>query len=154
MRLPVTAVTVLLVTASAADPTAVARADACFDAAGGAPLPVESCSDVLAQEARWLKAITDGDRPTIDSILSVNFKHITSKGELFDRAGEMAGIVKEPFTMNPSEQIVDTTGDAAVIHGVNTLIRSGRVLAKERFTDVFILQNGTWMALSAQETAV
>jgi hypothetical protein len=25
-------------------------------------------------------------------------------------------------------------------------------LARERFTDVFVLQNGAWMALSAQET--
>ncbi len=109
--------------------------------------------DVLAQEARWLVAITDGDRDTVESILSGNFKHITSEGVLLDRAEEIDGTVKQPFTMNPSEQTVDIAGDTAVIHGVNTLIKSGRVLAKERFTDVFILENGTWMALSAQETA-
>jgi uncharacterized protein DUF4440 len=154
----VTAVTVLLAfalgTAAVVHPTPVARADTCSDSVGGTPLPVDSCSDVLAQEARWLKAITDGDRATIDSILSANFKHITSQGVLLDRAQEIAGIIKEPFTMNPTEQIVDIAGDTAVIHGVNTLIQSGRVLAKERFTDVFVLQNGAWMALSAQETAV
>jgi hypothetical protein len=72
---------------------------------------------------------------------------------LLDRADEINATVKQPFTMNPSEQMVDIAGDTAVIHGVNTLIKSGRVLAKERFTDVFILENGTWMALSAQETA-
>jgi hypothetical protein len=83
----------------------------------------------------------------------VTFKHITSQGVLLDRDQEMAGIIREPFTMNPTEQMVDLAGDAAVIHGVNTLIQSGRVLAKERFTDVFILQNGIWKALSAQETA-
>ena len=41
-----------------------------------------------------------------------------------------------------------------MIHGVNTLTESGNVLARERFTDVFVKQNGTWMALSAQETAI
>ncbi|MFC9838506.1 DUF4440 domain-containing protein [Rhodococcus sp. NPDC127530] len=51
-------------------------------------------------------------------------------------------------------QTVDIVGDTAVIHGVNTLTESGTVLARERFTDVFIQQNGTWMALSAQETAI
>ena len=56
--------------------------------------------------------------------------------------------------MNPSEQLVDIAGDTAVIHGVNTLIDGGKVLARERFTDVFVLQNGTWMALSAQETTL
>jgi hypothetical protein len=131
------------------------RADACTDAASGGPLPLGSggCADVLGQEARWLAAITGGDRDTVESILSGNFKHITSEGVLLDRAQEIAGIIKQPFTMNPSEQMVDIAGDTAVIHGVNTLIQSGRVLAKERFTDVFILEDGGWMALSAQETA-
>jgi hypothetical protein len=151
MHLAVTAVTAVTALLAIADPTAVARADACSDASTGAP--VDSCSDVLAQEGRWLKAITDGDRATIESILMTNFKHSTSAGVLLDRASEIAGIVREPFAMNPTDQIVDTTGDTAVIHGVNTLTQSGRVLAKERFTDVFILQNGTWMALSAQETS-
>jgi Domain of unknown function (DUF4440) len=153
MRLAGTAATALLAVAGVVHPITVARADTCSDAASGAPLPIDSCSEVLAQEARWLTAITDGDRPTIDSILSVTFKHITSQGVLLDRDQEMAGIIREPFTMNPTEQMVDLAGDAAVIHGVNTLIQSGRVLAKERFTDVFILQNGIWKALSAQETA-
>jgi len=56
--------------------------------------------------------------------------------------------------MNPSEQLVDVMGDTAVIHGVNTLTEGGKVLSTERFTDVFTLQNGTWMALSAQETTI
>jgi hypothetical protein len=110
--------------------------------------------EVLAQELRWLKAIVNGDRKTIDSILSAKFKHITSKGELLDRSQELASMVKEPFTMNATEQTVDIVGDTAVIHGVNTIRQAGKVLARERFTDVFVKQNGTWMALSAQETAI
>jgi hypothetical protein len=39
-----------------------------------------------------------------------------------------------------------------VIHGVNTILESGKVLAHERFTDVFVKQGGIWKALSAQET--
>jgi hypothetical protein len=37
---------------------------------------------------------------------------------------------------------------------VNTLIDNGKVLARERFTDVFVLRSGTWVAISAQETAL
>jgi hypothetical protein len=33
------------------------------------------------------------------------------------------------------------------------LLQDGQVVATERFTDVFELQNGQWMALAAQETA-
>jgi hypothetical protein len=137
-------------------PHAVANADSCSDAATNMPLALGSgpCADVLAQERRWLTAITDGDRGTVESILGPSFKHINSEGELLDRAAEVASIEKVSFTMNPSDQLVDVMGDTAVIHGVNTLIDGGKVTATERFTDVFVLQNGTWMALSAQETTL
>jgi uncharacterized protein DUF4440 len=135
---------------------AVGRADACTDAASGAGLPTGdgACADVLAQEARWLTAITSGDRAAVDSILSAGFKHITGEGKLLDRAQEVASMVKLPFAMNPTEQLVDIAGDTAVIHGVNTLTQNGRVMSRERFADVFILQNGEWKALSAQETEI
>jgi hypothetical protein len=109
---------------------------------------------VLGQEARWLTAIVNNDRKTIESILSTNFKHITARGKLLDRAQELATTDIEPFTMNATEQTVDFAGEVAVVHGLNTVIRSGKVLSRERFTDVFVKQNGSWMALSAQETAI
>ncbi len=90
----------------------------------------------------------------MESILAPSFKHINSEGELLDRAQEIAGLEKVSFTMNPSEQLVDIVGDTAVIHGVNTLIDGGEVLARERVTDVFVLQNGSWLAISAQETTL
>jgi hypothetical protein len=137
-------------------PQATANADSCSEAATNMPMAMDSgaCADVLAQERRWLTAITDGDRPTVESILGPSFKHINSDGNLLDRSQEVASIEKVSFTMNPSEQLVDIIGDTAVIHGVNTLTDGGKVLARERFTDVFTLQNGTWMALSAQETTL
>lgn len=137
-------------------PSAVALADSCFDAASNLPLTTDAgpCADVLTQERRWLTAITDGDRATVESILAPTFKHINSDGELLDRAQEIAGIEKVSFTMNPSEQHVDIAGDTAVIHGVNTLIDGGETIARERFTDVFALRNGIWVALSAQETTL
>jgi Domain of unknown function (DUF4440) len=137
-------------------PQATARADSCSDATSNLPLAMDSgpCADVLAQERRWLTAITEDDVATVESILAPSFKHINADGKLLDRAQEIAGLEKVAFTMNPSEQLVDIAGDTAVIHGVNTLIDNGKVLARERFTDVFELQNGSWMALSAQETTL
>jgi hypothetical protein len=114
----------------------------------------DATSDVLAQEARWLRAITDGDRPTIESILSANYRHITKDGVLLDRAQEIADTKPLLATMTPTEQIVDIAGDTALIHGVNTLTNASDVLDRVRFTDVFVLQNGTWLAISAQETSI
>ena len=116
--------------------------------------PPSSAAAVLRQETQWLTAIVNGDRKTIASILSTNFKHITDRGKLLDRAQELASTAKEPFMMNATEQTVDFAGDAAIVHGLNTITQSGKVLARVRFTDVFVKQNGSWMALSAQETAI
>jgi hypothetical protein len=146
----------LVVSAATIGSPALARADVCADAQANVPLPLEvgPCADVLAQEARWLTAITAGDRATVESILGPTFKHVNSEGQLVDRAKEVDGTTPLPLTMNPSEQIVDIAGDAAVIHGVNTLIQNGKVRTRERFTDVFVLQDGVWKALSAQETTL
>jgi hypothetical protein len=138
---------------------ASAVADTCSDAATTAALPLEvgPCADVLAQEMRWLAAITAGDVSTVEAILGPTFKHVNSEGRLLNRAEEIADMAPLPFTMNPSDQIVDIAGNTAVIHGLNTLIQGGpegdTVVGVERFTDVFELQNGQWMAVSAQETA-
>jgi hypothetical protein len=109
---------------------------------------------VLHQETRWLAAIVAGDAKTVAAMLSPHFIHITSRGELLDRAQEIAALRKESFTMNPSGQTVDFAGDAAVVHGLNTLVQSGKTLARERYTDVYVNRDGTWMALSAQETEI
>ena len=136
-------------------PATAVAADTCVDAATSAPLPLDvgPCADVLAQEMRWLAAITAGDVPTVEAILSPAFKHVNSDGQLLNRDEEIATMAPLPFTMNPSDQIVDIAGNTAVVHGVNTLIQDDQVMGVERFTDVFELQNGQWMALSAQETA-
>jgi len=133
---------------------ATSLADVCAETGGGLPLPIEAppCSDVLAQEARWLTAIVSGDRETIETILSPTFRHVNADGQMFDRGQEVAAMEPLPFTFQASDQFVDVVGDTAVIHGINTVMQDGKVLERERFTDVFVLQNGVWMALSAQET--
>jgi hypothetical protein len=122
-------------------------------ASAGASAP-DSAVAVLHQETRWLNAIVNGDAKIVASILSPNFAHVTSRGVLLHRTQELAALKKETFTMNPSEQTVDFAGDAAVVHGLNTLVQSGKARARERYTDVYVKENGTWMALSAQETEI
>lgn len=113
-----------------------------------------SAAAVLHQESLWLSAIVAGDAKTVAAMLSPNFTHITSRGELLHRAQELLALKKETFTMNPSEQTVDFAGDAAVVHGLNTLMQSGNTLARERYTDVYVKHDGTWRALSAQESNI
>ena len=136
-------------------PAPVASADACVDSGTGQPLALSAppCADVLAQEARWLTAITAGDVATVETILGPTFRHVTSEGELLDRAAEIAAMTPLDVSFDASDQTVDVYGDTAVIHGINTVTRDGEVLARERFVDVFVLRDGVWLATSAQETA-
>ena len=133
---------------------AISRADACIASGDGSALAIEGppCADVLAQEARWLTAITAGDVGVVESILSPTFRHVNADGEMFDRGQEIASVEPLPVAFTASEQIIDIAGDTAVVHGVNTVTRDGKVIDRERFTDVFVLQGGVWLALSAQET--
>lgn len=136
-------------------PVATAQADSCADIQTAAPLPPDgACADVLAQELRWLTAITDGDVGTVEQILAPAFTHINADGQILDRAAEIASMKPLPFTMNAGEQRVQLDDGTAVIHGVNTIVEDGSVIAVERFTDVFVHQDGVWKAVSAQETAI
>jgi hypothetical protein len=150
------AVSIVMAAVATIATPAVSSADTCAEGAAGLPLAIEDppCADVLAQEARWLTAITSGDVAVVDSILAPTYRHVNADGQMFDRAQELAAIEPLAITFNASDQIVDVAGDTAVIHGVNTLMQGGKVLDRQRFTDVFVRQNGVWMALAAQETAL
>jgi hypothetical protein len=120
----------------------------------GVAAPADSSETmVLRQEARWLSAILAGDRRTIASILSTDYKHVDSRGRLYDRARELESVTREPIAMKWTQQTFDFAGDVVVVHGVNTIARSGK-MRRERYADVYVKQAGTWMALSAQETAI
>jgi hypothetical protein len=118
--------------------------------AAAAPSPTD---DIIRLEARWITALLNGDKTTVAAILSPSFQHILNNGTVIDRAKELASITKEPFAMALSEQTVDfdSTGNAAVLHGLDTITQPGKTTRHQRFTDVFFKENGTWMAVSAQE---
>jgi ketosteroid isomerase-like protein len=122
-------------------------------ARAGVP-PPSPAAEVLAQEGRWLTAIVNGDTRTIAALLVPSFKHTTAQGTLLNRTQELASVRRESFSMNATAQTVDFAGDAAIVHGANTLTSAGKTVARERYTDVYVKQNGTWMALSAQETNI
>jgi hypothetical protein len=108
---------------------------------------------VLAQEARWLTAITAGDVNAVESILGPTFRHVTADGEALDRAQEIAAMTPLDVTFEATVQNVDVVGDTAVIHGVDTVRTGGEVIARESFIDVCYLDGGVWKALAAQEVA-
>ncbi len=114
-----------------------------------------AASAVLQQEHRWVQAAAHGDAGALSLILAPNFSHTNYLGNVRHRDGELRAI-RQPraYSQSTGEQTVDFAGDVAIVHGVNTIRQSGRVVLRLRYTDVYALQHGTWRALSAQETAI
>jgi hypothetical protein len=94
-----------------------------------------------------------GNRATIASLLAPGYKHINSSGTLFDRDQELAAASQPTGPMKWTDQTITIAGDTGIVHGLNTMTESGKTV-RERFTDVFVDQNGTWLAIAAQETTV
>ncbi|MGB6986992.1 MAG: nuclear transport factor 2 family protein [Candidatus Aquilonibacter sp.] len=111
---------------------------------------------VLDQEQRWLQAVAKHDATALGKILADNFVHTNYRGVLSYREQELANVIKpKPYSESTSEQTVDFAGkNAAVVHGLNTVSQGGKVILRLRYTDVYVKQNGRWMALSTQETPV
>lgn len=111
---------------------------------------------VLATEQKWLDASMKGDAKTLDSVLGGNWVHVNYQGKLLYREDALAATKKPlPYRQTLSEQTVDFAGDAAIVHGLNTVTdKKGAVVLRLRYTDVYVYENGHWMAISAQETPV
>ncbi|HTA37650.1 MAG TPA: nuclear transport factor 2 family protein [Candidatus Acidoferrales bacterium] len=118
--------------------------------------PPSQTDTLIRLEAHWIAAILNGDKTAVAAILSKDFKHVLNDGTLLDRAQELAGIKKEPFAIALSDETVDfdSSGDSAVMHGVDTVTEAGKATKRQRWTDVFFKENGTWMAVSAQENVI
>ncbi|HEX8806436.1 MAG TPA: nuclear transport factor 2 family protein [Candidatus Aquilonibacter sp.] len=111
---------------------------------------------VLDQEHRWIQAAATRDAKLLGTILADNFVHTNYRGIVSYREQELANVTKpKPYTEATSEQTVDFAApDVAVVHGLNTISQAGKVVLLLRYTDVYVKQDGRWMALSAQETPV
>ena len=111
---------------------------------------------VLATEARWLKASVEGDAKTLGTILAENWVHINYQGKLLYREDALAAMKKPlPYKQALSEQTVDFAGNIAIVRGVNTVTdKTGAVVLRLRYADVYVFENKKWMAISAQETVM
>ncbi len=110
---------------------------------------------VLDTERRWLAALTAHDESGVARILGDHFVHTNYRGALINREGAIAAIKHiSPYAQHVGEETVDFAGNAAIVHGVNTVTRGEHIVMRLRFTDVFEHTNGVWLAVSAQETQI
>ena len=110
---------------------------------------------VLQAETRWVRAIDARDAATLAQILAPTFVHVNYRGAVQNRDAALAAVKQpKPYKQNLSDETVDFAGGVAIVHGTNTVTQGAHIVLRLRFTDVFVNENGRWMAVSAQETAI
>jgi Domain of unknown function (DUF4440) len=111
---------------------------------------------LITLEQSWAQALEKRDAVTIDCILAKEFEDADIEGQLHSRTGTLA---KVPHRGNNTNHLSDLQphayGDLGYVRGLNTVIDpQGKVVAKVRFTDIFVYRDGRWQALAGHETQV
>ena len=115
--------------------------------------------EIKALEAKVADLIVHGDWDQYEKLLVSDYAGITYDGKLENREVMMSSLRSGPrkiIVMEPEDLRVRTYGETAVLQGQLTISarESGRVSTKvERFTEVFVRQNGQWYLAARQETA-
>ena len=114
-------------------------------------------TEIPKLEDRWLKAIEDADTLTLDSILADDFVRPAPAAGRFITKSQLLVYYKshKPASSAPKhiENLkVTLYGTTAIARGnVATTDSNSDVVSRNLFTDVFMLRNGRWQAVAAQE---
>ena len=109
-------------------------------------------------EQEWLDALVRRDPAKVGTILAPDFHDTTMTGQVRDRQQALAAVTDNTFPdFQRSIERLDVQaydGRFAVAHGVLIVSGKGVRLARVAFTDVFVLHDGQWQAVSAQENLI
>lgn len=109
---------------------------------------------VIGVENAWVHALETKDAAALSCILAPGFADATWDGNVWSREQVIGALPqRKPHAIHLSNVRANVDGDAAVVHGVNTLQQpDGKVIAAVDFTDMFKYRDGRWQAVGAQET--
>jgi hypothetical protein len=105
-------------------------------------------------EQNWAAALSRKDADTVGCMLAEEFEDVDVDGSLHTRSQTLEHIPnKKPGTNQLSEMRAFVGDSLGFTRGLATLVdASGKVVARVRFTDVFIYRDGRWQALAGQES--
>lgn len=130
---------------------------ALFGCAGPGPT-VPPPDHFIALEHRWVQALAAHDTASLDSLLTDDFIDITFQGGIRSKHDLTMGHPSPGASYHSvrlESLVVRPQGSAVIVTGTNVLEGADSTdIARIRFTDVFVFQDGRWRAASAQETLV
>src|SRR3954465_5051103 len=123
-------------------------------------------ADTSALEAairRFGEAWAQGDRPTLESLLSPTYTHTDIFGRIQDRSGWLAyvegrrgartRVAFEDLQTRITGEVAVVTG-RNIIHGNGNVLRDGRENRAIRFTQVWMRPQESWLREAFQGTTV
>jgi uncharacterized protein DUF4440 len=125
--------------------------------AWAAPCPVGQAKDggaLVQNEQTWAKALEQRDTATLSCLLAEEFEDAGPDGMLQDRSMALERAGKRQAVHNElTEMHAHVQGDFGYIRGLATAFDpQGHVLARVRFTDIYVYRDGRWQAVAAHES--
>jgi hypothetical protein len=122
-----------------------------------APCPAGQAKDgsaLVHNEQTWAKALEQRDSAALSCLLAAEFEDAGPDGTLQDRDATLAKAGKhQPVHHELTEMHAQVHGDFGYIRGLATAVDArGKVLARVRFTDIYVYRDGRWQAVAAHES--
>lgn len=128
---------------------------------GVSPSEALSVSTLLKHQAdRWDQDIILKNRPAISDNMSEDFRHISNKGVISDKAAFLKGIVSADLVINPytvEDLDIRIYGTCALICGRTRMTGSYKgspFRSHYRYVDTYVLKDGRWKVCNVQITAM
>jgi hypothetical protein len=111
-------------------------------------------SALLQLERTWAKALEANDGDAVGCLLADEFQDADVHGDLHNRGETLAHVAQRKRSHNDlSEMEPHVQSDFAYVRGLDTVTDAqGKIVAKIRFTDIFVYRDGRWVAVAGQET--
>jgi hypothetical protein len=129
----------------------------CPAAYASSPCPAGQAKDgsaLVENERRWAKALEQHDSATLSCLLAAEFEDAGPDGMLQDRDMTLAKAAQHPPVHHElTEMRTQVQGDFGFIRGLATAVDAqGKIVARVRFTDIYVYRDGRWQAVAAHES--
>jgi predicted GNAT superfamily acetyltransferase len=125
--------------------------------AAAAPCPAGQAKDgnaLIRMEQNWALSLEQRDAAMLSCILAEEFEDAGPDGKLTDRATTLAKAASHPAVHHElSDFSAHVHGDFGYIRGLATAADAqGKIVARVRFTDVYIYREGRWQCVAGHES--
>jgi uncharacterized protein DUF4440 len=105
-------------------------------------------------EQTWAKALEQRDPAAVGCILAIEFEDGDTDSNLHNRSETLGNLSRRRRGSNKLSQLhPHVHDDFGYVRGLNAVVDpNGKVLARVRFTDIFVYRDGRWLAVAGQES--